>query len=347
MNSAGPGSHLLVVEHLVKTFQPRGRGFARSSGLGVQAVSDVSFHIDRGETFSIVGESGCGKSTTARCVMRVETPTSGSVRFDGQELTGRTYNQLRSIRPQFQMVFQDPQASLNPRQRVREIIGEPLLIRGDDCSFIRERVNQLSEQVQLRADDLDRFPHQFSGGQRQRIGIARALALQPDLLVLDEPVSALDVSVQAQIIRLLQKLRDELGLAYLLIAHNLAVVRHVSDRVGVMYLGKIVETGTNDDLYVRSLHPYTQALISAAPIADPDVEIGRKRIMLSGDVPSPLTPPSGCRFRTRCWKATAECAEVEPVLADLGGGHMVACHHPEEVDVLNRSSSIERIPSHD
>jgi len=243
-------------------------------------------------------------------------------------------------------VFQDPQASLNPRQRVRSIIGEPLVIRGDHPGAIRDRVEYLAHQVQLRTDDLDRFPHQFSGGQRQRIGIARALALEPDLLVLDEPVSALDVSVQAQIIRLLQGLRERLGLSFLLIAHDLAVVRHLSDRVGVMYLGSIVEVGAADQVYGGPLHPYTQALMSAAPIADPEAERARRRIVLRGELPDPADPPSGCRFRTRCWRAAQQCAEEVPMLRDLGDGHEVACHFPESsatapgvpVQIARRSS---------
>lgn len=323
---------LLQVRDLAKTY--RSRGWLGRRGAGVQAVAGVSFDIGRGETFSLVGESGCGKSTTARCIVRITEPTSGSINFDGTDLAGLGYHELQPLRHRFQMVFQDPQASLNPRQTVRSIIGEPLRIRGDDRNSINERVDELARQVQLRTDDLDRFPHQFSGGQRQRIGIARALALQPELLVLDEPVSALDVSIQAQIVGLLQRLRDELGLAFLLIAHDLAVVRHLSQRVAVMYLGTIVETGTASDVYERSQHPYTQALLSAAPIADPDLERQRERIVLHGDVPSPLDPPSGCRFRTRCWKATEECASAVPVLAAVADGHFVACHHPEAANVI-------------
>lgn len=329
MNDDSP---LLQVRDLVKTYRPRGRLARR--GAGVQAVSGVSFDIGRGETFSLVGESGCGKSTTARCIVRITEPTSGSIDFDGTDLAGLGYRELQSLRHRFQMVFQDPQASLNPRQTVRSIIGEPLRIRGDDRSSINDRVDDLARQVQLRTDDLDRFPHQFSGGQRQRIGIARALALQPELLVLDEPVSALDVSIQAQIVRLLHQLRDEMGLAFLLIAHDLAVVRHLSQRVAVMYLGTIVETGAARDVYERSHHPYTQALLSAAPIADPDLERQRERVVLVGDVPSPLEPPSGCRFRTRCWKATAKCATDAPMLTAVADGHLVACHHPEVSNVL-------------
>lgn len=319
---------LLSVRDLIKTYDVRGSGLRRSRA-AVQAVAGVSFDVHRASTFSLVGESGCGKSTTARCVMRIVEPTSGSVVLDGVDLTALDEAGLRPHRHRFQMVFQDPQASLNPRQRVRDIIGEPLVVRGDDRGAVRERVDLLAGQVQLRPDDLDRYPHQFSGGQRQRIGIARALALQPDLLVLDEPVSALDVSVQAQIVRLLQRLRDEMGLAFLLIAHDLAVVRHLSDRVGVMYLGSLVEVGTAAQVYGAPTHPYTRALMSAAPIANPDIERARRRIVLAGDPPDPADPPSGCRFRTRCWHASDRCASEVPELRDLGDGHAVACHHPE------------------
>jgi len=305
---------LLEVRDLVKSYAQRSRLGGSRAGV-VQAVAGVSFDVMRGETLSLVGESGCGKSTTARCVVRIVEPTSGSVRFDGHELAGLDYKQIQPLRRRFQMVFQDPQASLNPRQRVREIIGEPLVVHGRSG-----------------------YPHQFSGGQRQRIGIARALALQPELIALDEPVSALDVSIQAEIVRLLQRLRDDMGLAYLLIAHDLSVVRHISDRVAVMYLGKIVEMGTNADVYERSSHPYTQALLAAAPVPDPRIERHRERIVLTGDVPSPVNPPSGCRFRTRCWKATELCAAEEPPLSDGGGGHLVACHYPEALNVLSRRS---------
>ncbi len=338
MSTSAPSGEtpLLQVRDLVKSYAQRSRLGGSRSGV-VQAVAGVSFDVMRGETLSIVGESGCGKSTTARCVVRIVEPTSGSVRFDGHELAGLDYKQIQPLRRRFQMVFQDPQASLNPRQRVREIIGEPLVVHGRSGTEVDDAVNALARQVQLRPEDLDRFPHQFSGGQRQRIGIARALALQPELVALDEPVSALDVSIQAEIVRLLQRLRDEMGLAYLLIAHDLSVVRHISDRVAVMYLGKIVEMGTNADVYERSSHPYTQALLAAAPVPDPRIERHRERIVLTGDVPSPVNPPSGCRFRTRCWKATERCAAEEPPLGG-GGGHLVACHYPEEMNVLSRRS---------
>lgn len=332
---------LLSVKDLTKTFASRGSLLRRGPN-GVQAVAGISFDIARGSTFSLVGESGCGKSTTARCIMRIVEPTSGAVLFDGVDLVPLDEAQLRQHRPRFQMVFQDPQASLNPRQRVRDIIAEPLVIRGDDATAVAERVDRLARQVQLRPDDLERFPHQFSGGQRQRIGIARALALQPDLIILDEPVSALDVSVQAQIVRLLKSLRDELGLSFLLIAHDLAVVRQLSDRVGVMYLGSLVEVGDAAQVYGTPLHPYSQALMSAVPIPDPDIERSRRRIVLSGDPPDPADPPSGCRFRTRCWLADDECSARTPELHEFEPGHFVACHRAGAVPVAVGSAHREQ-----
>ena len=319
---------LLSVTNLTKTFPVRRSSWRDRARSVVQAVSDVSFDVHRNETLSLVGESGCGKSTTARCVLRIVEPTSGSINFDGVELTALAAEPLRTMRRRFQMVFQDPQASLNPRMTVGDIIGEPLIVHGSDRASTEERVGELLSLVQLQPDDADRHPHQFSGGQRQRIGIARALALRPDLLALDEPVSALDVSIQAEIIRLLQRLRDELGLAYLFIAHDLSVVRHLSDRVGVMYLGKFVETAPTAQLFTKPAHPYTTALLSAAPIPDPLIERARAKIVLVGDPPSAAHPPSGCRFRTRCWKAQELCAQIEPPLQDLGDGHQVACHFP-------------------
>jgi oligopeptide/dipeptide ABC transporter ATP-binding protein len=328
------GGDLLRVRNLVKSF-PMRTGFGKGRGV-VQAVADVSFDVARGETLSLVGESGCGKSTTARCVVRILDPTSGSVEFDGVDLATLQPNELRRIRRRFQMVFQDPQASLNPRMTVGDILAEPMGIHGIGESEGRERIRELISLVQLRQSDLDRYPHQFSGGQRQRIGIVRALVLQPDLVALDEPVSALDVSIQAEIIYLLERLRDQFGLSYLFIAHDLSVVRHLTDRVAVMYLGKIVESGTNAEVYEQSAHPYTQALLAAAPIPDPRLERNRSRIVLEGDPPSPIDPPSGCRFRTRCWKAQERCAEEEPALIDPGIGHDVACHYPEVTNVILR-----------
>ena len=319
---------LLSVRGLVKNFPVRRKSWRDRQALVLQAVSGVSFDVYRNETLSLVGESGCGKSTTARCVLRIVEPTSGSINFDGIELTAQPPEELRKLRRRFQMVFQDPHASLNPRMTVGEIVGEPFVVHGTPASEINGRVAELLERVQLGAAAAERHPHQFSGGQRQRIGIARALALQPDLIALDEPVSALDVSIQAEIIRLLQQLRDELGLAYLFIAHDLSVVRHLSDRVAVMYLGKIVETGPAATLFSRPSHPYTTALLSAAPIPDPLVERDREKIVLIGDPPNAADPPSGCRFRTRCWKAQEFCGQVEPLLTDVGGGQQVACHFP-------------------
>jgi oligopeptide/dipeptide ABC transporter ATP-binding protein len=316
---------LVQVRDLVKEFELR-RTSWRTEAATVHAVSGVSFDISSGEALSLVGESGCGKSTTARCVLRLIEPSSGSVRFDGVELTELSAGRLRDARRRFQMVFQDPYTSLNPRMTVGEIVAEPLLVHGAGVAEQRDRVAELLEQVQLGTDAVDRYPHQFSGGQRQRIGIARALALSPDLVALDEPVSALDVSIQAEIIRLLRRLRDELGLAYLFIAHDLSVVRHLSHRVAVMYLGKIVELAPAAPLYSRPAHPYTKALLSAAPIPDPLIERDRVRIVLEGDPPTPTDPPSGCRFRTRCWRAESICAEVEPPLDEIADGHRVACH---------------------
>ena len=325
MTAVSDSEPLVQVRDLVKDFELR-RTSWRTGAATVHAVSGVSFDIHAGEALALVGESGCGKSTTAYCVLRLIEPSSGSVRFDGVELTELSSSHLRDARRRFQMVFQDPYTSLNPRMTVGDIVAEPLLVHGATTERQRERVDELLEQVQLGSDAVDRYPHQFSGGQRQRIGIARALALSPDLIALDEPVSALDVSIQAEIIRLLQRLRDELGLAYLFIAHDLSVVRHLSHRVAVMYLGKIVELAPAAQLYSRPAHPYTKALLSAAPIPDPLIERDRQRIVLVGDPPTPTDPPSGCRFRTRCWRAEAICAEVEPPLVDIAEGHNVACH---------------------
>jgi peptide/nickel transport system ATP-binding protein/oligopeptide transport system ATP-binding protein len=312
---------LLSVRDLVKEFPVRGR----TGGRGVvHAVNGVSFDVEPGETLGIVGESGCGKSTTGRCVLRLIEPTSGTVEFQGRDLLALGREDLRAARRNMQIVFQDPQSSLHPRLTVRRLLREPLEVHGFDKAHVTARVDELLGLVQLRPDHLDRYPHEFSGGQRQRIGIARALALEPALLVLDEPVSALDVSIQAEIMRLLADLQTRLSLAYVLIAHDLAVVRQICDRVAVMYLGRIVEIGTNDDIYEHPKHPYTQALLSAAPVPDPGVERQRRRIVLTGDVPSPIDLPSGCAFRTRCWKATEICEQESPPLVDG-----VACHHPE------------------
>ena len=285
-----------------------------------------------GETLGLVGESGCGKSTLCRAILQLTTPTSGSVRFAGEELVGRSRRDLRAMRRQMQMIFQDPFASLNPRKRVGQIVGDPLALHGiARGAELKRRVQDLLDRVGLNAEHYNRFPHEFSGGQRQRIGIARALALRPKLIVADEPVSALDVSVQAQIINLLEDVQDEFGLSYLFVAHDLGVVRHVSDRIAVMYLGKIVENSGADELYDKPIHPYTNALLSAVPIPDPKRNSARERLVLEGDVPSPIDPPSGCRFHTRCPWCTDICTSDEPDLIEHRPEHFAACHHPQNV----------------
>jgi oligopeptide/dipeptide ABC transporter ATP-binding protein len=325
---------ILEVKDLVKHYPLTGGGVVRRPIGDVHAACGVSFDLYPGETVGLVGESGCGKSTTGKAVLQLTPPTSGSVKFQGEELVGKTRKQMRGIRRDLQVVFQDPYASLNPRIPVNDIVAEPLQIHGLYRRQGRERVRELLTVVGLNPEHGNRYAHEFSGGQRQRIGIARALALEPKVMVLDEPVSALDVSIQAGVVNLLGELQSRLGLAYLFIAHDLSVVRHISDRVAVMYLGKIVETGTRESIYERASHPYTQALLSAVPIPDPKLERQRQRIVLEGDVPSPVHPPSGCRFRTRCWKAQAICAEEEPALIDRGQGHPVACHFAEPRSLL-------------
>jgi oligopeptide transport system ATP-binding protein len=322
---------LLEVDHLVKHF-PIKSGILIDREVGrVRAVDDVTFSVRPGETLGLVGESGCGKSTLCRTILRLIEPTSGSVTFDGRRLDTLSRSQMRAMRREMQIIFQDPYASLNPRKRVAQIIGEPLELHGlASGGTVRDRVRELLDRVGLSPEHTDRYPHEFSGGQRQRIGIARALALQPRLVIADEPVSALDVSIQAQIINLLEDLQDEFGLTYIFVAHDLGVVRHVADRIAVMYLGKIVELGPADEVYSRPIHPYTLSLLSAVPIPDPDANAKRQPIVLEGDVPSPANPPGACRFHTRCPYATEICSEVEPELVHHGRGQWAACHHPRK-----------------
>ena len=324
---------LLRVDGLVKHF-PLTRGVIFKRHIGdVKAVDGVSLDLARGETLGIVGESGCGKSTLAKLLVRLERPTAGRALFEGRNIFHLEGGDLRRLRRNLQMVLQDPYTSLNPRMTVGDIVGEPFEIHPEVAprSSRRARVQELLDLVGLNPEHINRYPHQFSGGQRQRIGIARALALKPQVIICDEPVSALDVSIQAQVINLLEDLQTELGLSYIFIAHDLSVVRHISDRVAVMYLGRIVEIGTGDDIYDRATHPYTQALLSAVPVPDPRARGTRRVIRLEGDVPSPANPPSGCRFRTRCWKAQDVCAVEEPALAvrSSDGGHLSACHFAE------------------
>ncbi|MFC2052346.1 ABC transporter ATP-binding protein, partial [Chloroflexota bacterium] len=317
---------LVQVENLYMYF-PVLAGVMRKKIADVKAVDGISFYIKKGETLGLVGESGCGKTTTGRCILQLYKITGGKVSFDGQELTELSGNELRKVRRNMQLIFQDPYASLDPRMTAGNIIGEPILVhklaKGKEY---KERVAELLSRVGLEPRMMDRYPHEFSGGQRQRIGIARALAVSPHLIVCDEPVSALDVSIQAQVITLLMRLREELNLTYLFIAHDLSVVRHISDRVCVMYLGKIMEVTRSDELYDNPLHPYTQALLSAVPIPDPEVDRKRKRILLTGDVPSPVNPPIGCHFHPRCSRTIDICSEQEPELIDIGHEHWVACH---------------------
>lgn len=325
-NSKSQNEVLLEIKNLKKYFPVYG-GLLGNKVEHLKAVDGVSFQIRRGETLGLVGESGCGKSTIGRTIIRLYDITDGEIIYDGTELGRLRQKDMRPYRKRMQMIFQDPYASLNSRMTVGDIIGESLDIHGLSQGEERQkRIYELLDRVGLVKDHANRYPHEFSGGQRQRIGIARSLAVNPDFIICDEPISALDVSIQAQVVNMLEDLQKEFGLTYLFIAHDLSMVKHISDRIGVMYLGKLVELADAADLYENPLHPYSQALLSAIPIPDPNVAKANKRIVLQGDVPSPLNPPSGCRFRTRCRHAMEICSQVEPILMDMGGGHMSACH---------------------
>src|SRR5687767_6508461 len=339
MAGANGAEPLLEVENLVKHFPIKsGILFDRQVG-AVQAVDGVSFSVAPGETLGLVGESGCGKSTLARTILQLLTPTSGSVRFDGREISGLKARELRPLRGEMQMIFQDPYASLNPRKRIGQIVGGALKLHGlAEGKELRGQVEELLDRVGLAPEHYSRFPHEFSGGQRQRIGIARALALRPKLIIADEPVSALDVSIQAQIINLLDELQDEFKLTYIFVAHDLGVIRHVSDRIAVMYLGKVVEIGPAEEVYSNPIHPYTLSLLASLPIPDPKANAAREPLVLAGDVPSPADPPEACRFHTRCPYATEICSEVEPELLEHRRRQWAACHHPLNVGAGGRTS---------
>ncbi len=341
------GDVLLSVQNLKMHF-PITRGIILQRQVGsIKAVDGITFDLMRGETLGLVGESGCGKSTTGRAILQLYEPTAGEVVFEGQDLTHINSGDLRRMRRRMQMIFQDPYASLNPRMTVGSIVGEPLEVHkiGGSRREQQQRVQELLEIVGLNPYFINRYPHEFSGGQRQRIGVARALAVNPSFIVCDEPISALDVSIQAQVINLLEDLQSELGLTYLFIAHDLSVVRHISDRIAVMYLGKIVELADREELYENPLHPYTQALLSAVPIPDPQVEKKRQRIILEGDVPSPAEPPTGCNFNTRCPQVMDICRQYEPSFSDTGDGHRVACFLYDQVEALNEQGQPVAVPA--
>src|SRR4051794_3797514 len=345
VSDAGNGATPLVdVEHL-KVFFPIKQGILIEREVArVHAVNDVTFAIAPGETLGLVGESGCGKTTLSRAIMRLIDSTDGSIRFHGDDVTNARRRKMQPMRREMQMVFQDPFASLNPRKRIGQIIGMPLRLHGSERKEVEPQVKELLDRVGLHPEHINRFPHEFSGSQRQRIGVARALALQPRLIVLDEPVSALDVSVQAQIINLLDDLQDQFELTYLFVAHDLSVVRHVSDRIAVMYLGKLMEVSPAEELYTKPIHPYTSALLAAIPIPDPRENRQRERIVVSGEPPNPINPPSGCVFHPRCPRATQVCREVEPPLVRYPNGHLAACHHPLNVSEAEISGA-EKDPS--
>jgi oligopeptide/dipeptide ABC transporter ATP-binding protein len=325
----GTAKPIVEAEHLQLYF-PVKTGVLIDRTIGqVHAVDDVSLALKEGETLGVVGESGCGKSTLARCIVRLLEPTAGTLRFRGNDITHLGRRRLEGVHKEVQLVFQDPVSSLNPRKRVGQIVGTPMRLHG--IEDVEKRVSELLERVGLNPEHINRFPHEFSGGQRQRIGVARALAVDPRLIVLDEPVSALDVSIQAQVINLLDDLQDDFGLSYIFIAHDLAVVRHVSDRIAVMYLGKLMEVSPAKELYTKPIHPYTEALLGAIPIPDPEENRARDRMVIRGEPPNPIAPPAGCRFHTRCPRATEICHIVEPPLAEYPGGHLAACHHPMNV----------------